>query len=173
MRNPVQTRRTLMSQALAASAASAALASTVHRAEAGTNQDSVITRELFDQYVARYNATDPAVAAFYADDIVMETAPPLRGVAEVLRFRQELSAYVIDTLHVEHFVADGNGVAAQCLAEFRCVRDMPLTAMTGLFGRVVRKGQVLKQRGATLYGVTNGRFTFIRSFPPIILQDWG
>ena len=173
MRNSEQTRRTLMSQALAASAATVALASTAQRAEAGATKDKAFTRDQFERYVARYNAADPAVAAFYANDIVMETAPPLHGVAEVLLFRQELRAYVVDTIHVEHYVADEHSVAAQCLAEFRCVRDMPLNAMSGLFGRAVRKGHVLKQRGAMLYGVANGQFTFIRPFPPIVLQDWG
>ena len=162
-----------MSQALAASAATAALAATVLGTQAVAANDKAMARDQFERYVARYNSADPAIATFYADDIVMETAPPLRGVAEVLRFRQELRAYVIDTIHVERYVADEHGVAAQCLAEFRCVRDMPLTAMSALFGRAGRKGQVLRQRGATLYGMANGKFTFIRAFPPIVLQDWG
>jgi hypothetical protein len=50
---------------------------------------------------------------------------------------------------------------------------MPLTAMSGLFGKAVKKGQVLKQRGAILYGVVNGKFQWIRAFPPIIVHDWG
>jgi ketosteroid isomerase-like protein len=162
-----------MSQALAASAASAVLASTAQAAaQACAPKGKVITRDLFDQYVALYNAADPAFASFYADDVVMETVPPLRSAAEVLRFRKELSAYVIETIHVEHYVADENGAAAQFLGEFRCIRDMPLSAMSGLFGKAVKKGQVLKQRGAILYGVKNGKLTFIRAFPPIILQDW-
>jgi hypothetical protein len=49
---------------------------------------------------------------------------------------------------------------------------MPITALSGLFGKAVKAGQVLRQRGAILYGVKNGRFKWIRASPPIILQDW-
>jgi len=168
----MQTRRTLMTQALAASAASAALASAAQAAEACVPKSKVITRDRFDKYVALYNAADPTFIQFYNDDVVMETVPPLTSATEIQRFRRELGAYVIETIHVEYYVSDENGAAAQFLGEFRCIRDMPLTAMSGLFGKAVKKGQVLKQRGAILYGVANGKFKFIRAFPPIILQDW-
>ena len=69
-------------------------------------------------------------------------------------------------------MADENGSAAQFLGEFRCVRDMPVTALSGLFGKGVKRGQVLRQRGIILYGVKNGKFKWIRAAPPIILQDW-
>jgi hypothetical protein len=158
-----------MTQALAASAA---LASTAQAAEPCVAKSKVITRDKFDQYVALYNAADPGFTQFYNDDVVMETVPPLTSAAEIRRFRSELSSYVVETVHVEYYVADENGSAAQFLGEFRCIRDMPLTAMSGLFGKAVKKGQILKQRGSILYGVVNGKFKWIRAFPPIILHDW-
>ena len=165
----MQTRRTLMTQALAASAA---LAATAQAAELSVARSKAITRDQFDQYVALYNAADPGFTQFYNDDVVMETVPPLTSAAEIRRFRSELSCYVVETVQVEYYFADENGSAAQLLGEFRCVRDMPFTAMSGLFGKAVRKGQVLKQRNSILYGVVNGKFKWIRASPPIILQDW-
>jgi hypothetical protein len=131
-----------------------------------------VSRSDFDKYVALYNAADPTFIRFYHDDVVMETVPPLKSAAAIRDFRRELGAYVIEHIAVEYYVADETGSAAQFLGEFRCVRDMPVTALSGLFGKAVKKGQVLRQRGIILYGVKNGKFKWIRAAPPIILQDW-
>ncbi len=131
-----------------------------------------VSRKEFDEYVALYNAADPTFIKFYHDDVVMETVPPLTSAAAIRDFRRELAAYVVEHVTVEYYVSDETGSAAQFLGEFRCVRDMPITALSGLFGKAVKAGQVLRQRGAILYGVKNGRFKWIRASPPIILQDW-
>lgn len=150
-----------------------ALAATSAKAETSCEAPrGGISRKEFDRYVALYNAADPAFIQFYQDDVVMETVPPLKGAAAIGDFRKELGAYVVEHITVEYFVSDENGAAAQFLGEFSCIRDMPITALGGLFGKGVKKGQVLRQRGIILYGVKNGKLTFIRAAPPIILQDW-
>jgi hypothetical protein len=157
--------------AMAFAVASARADSGCGKAPGGARPGGV-SRSDFDKYVAAYNAGDPGFTRFYADNVVMETVPPLTGAAAIGDFRRELAAYVIEHITVEYYVADENGSAAQFLGEFRCVRDMPVTALSGLFGKGVKKGQVLRQRGIILYGVKNGRFTWIRAAPPFILQDW-
>jgi len=164
----MSTRRTI----LTALPAMAVLA-TEARADAPCKSEfKGITRERYDQYIKLYNDGDPAFAQFYHDDVVMETVPPLTSARAIVDFSREMRTYVIDHVRVDYYVADDTGSAAQFLGEFRCVRDMPITALSGLFGRAIKKGQVLKQRGIILYGVKNGKFTFIRAAPPIILQDW-
>lgn len=152
--------------AVALAATSANAATTCETSSGG------ISRKEFDRYVSLYNAADPGFTQFYQDDVVMETVPPLRSAAAIGDFRREFGAYVVEHITVEYFISDRNGAAAQFLGEFSCIRDMPVNALGGLFGKGVKKGQVLRQRGVILYGVKNGKFTFIRASPPIILQDW-
>lgn len=131
-----------------------------------------ISRAEYDRYIKLYNAADPAFIDYYQPDVVMETVPPLTSAAAIQQFRRDLSVYISEHITVEYFVSDETGAAAQFLGEFTCVRDMPITAFSGLFGKAVKQGQKLRQRGIILYGVRNGKFTFIRASPPIILQDW-
>lgn len=150
-----------------------ALAATSAKAATSCEKSSgAITRQEFDKYVSLYNAADPTFIQFYQDDVVMELNPPLRTAVAIRDFRRELGYYVTEHITVEYFVSDEKGAAAQFLGEFDCVRDMPITALSGLFGKAVKKGQKLRQRGVILYGVKDKRFTFVRASPPIILQDW-
>jgi hypothetical protein len=161
------TRRQLM---LTSPALALALAPAV--ASAQQPRGKIITRAQYDQYIALYNAGDPAFAQFYRDDAVMETVPPLQGAAAIVQFTKELRTYLTEHITIEFFVSDEHGAASQMLGEFRCIRDMPLTAFGGLFGKAVKAGQVFRQRGIILYGVKDGKFQFIRASPPIIVQDW-
>lgn len=131
-----------------------------------------VSRAQYDKYIELYNANDPAFVQFYDENVVMETVPPLQGPKAIGDFRKTLSTYVNEHINVESYVSDEHGSAAQFIGEFTCVRDMPITALSGLFGKAVLKGQVLRQRGIILYGVKDGKFTFVRAAPPIILQDW-
>jgi hypothetical protein len=163
------TRRTIVTQALSAGAL---LAPEIRASESRAEKSKVVTRDRYDKYVSLYNAFDPAFADFYQDDVVMETVPPLKGRAAIVAFCRELRSYVIDTLNVEYYVADETGSASQLLGEFLCIRDIPSTALSGLFGRAVKKGQVKRQRGHILYGVKDEKFSFVRAAPPVVLQDW-
>jgi hypothetical protein len=131
-----------------------------------------ISRSEFDHYVSLYNAADPAFTRYYHDDVVMETVPSLTSAEAIRELRRELQAYVVEHMTVENYVADENGCAAQFLTELRCVRDWPTGSLSGLPGKAVKKGQVLRQRGIILYGVKGNKFKWIRAAPPIILQDW-
>jgi hypothetical protein len=155
---------TLPALALAASSAKASASC--------ADSPGVISRERFDKYISLYNAVDPTFIQFYQDDVVMETVPPLTSAAAILAFRRELNSYIVEHITVEYYVADETGSAAQFLGEFRCIRDLPITALSGLFGKAVKEGQVLRQRGIILYGVKDGKFKWIRAAPPVILQDW-
>ena len=163
------TRRLAAAQALSLGAL---LVPSAYAAETSTDDAKVMTRENYDQYIKLYNACDRHFTNFYQEDVVMETVPPLQGRQAINDFRNELRHYVIEHITVEFFVPGSTGAAAQLLGSFSCVNDMPVTALSGLFGRAIKKGQVLKQRGAILYGVEDGRFKWIRAFPPIVVHDW-
>ena len=163
------TRRLAAAQALSLGAL---LVPSAYAAETCTDDAKVMTRENYDQYIKLYNACDRHFTNFYQEDVVMETVPPLQGRQAINDFRNELRHYVIEHITVEFFVPGSTGAAAQLLGSFSCVNDMPVTALSGLFGRAIKKGQVLKQRGAILYGVEDGRFKWIRAFPPIVVHDW-
>lgn len=170
----MNSRREVLTYALPAMALTATLAGC---ARAGDEPDCEvspkgITREQYEKYVSLYNANDPAFAEFYNDDVVMETVPPLEGPQAILDFSADLRSYVSEHMTVEFFVSDETGAAAQVVGEFTCHRDMPISALGGLFGKAVKQGQVLRQRGILLYGVRDGKFSFIRAAPPMILQDW-
>ncbi|PNG24390.1 hypothetical protein CR492_19070 [Methylocella silvestris] len=149
-----------------------ALAALATQAKAACPPSGAVSREQFDRYILLYNAVDPAFTQFYHDDVVMETVPPLTSAAAIRDFRNELNNYILEHITVEHYVGDETGSAAQFLGEFRCIRDLPITALSGLFGKGVKEGQVLRQRGIILYGVKDGKFKWIRAAPPVILQDW-
>ena len=163
------TRRLAVTQALSLGAL---LVPSAYAAETCPDGAKIMTRERYDQYIKLYNACDPHFTDFYQENVVMETVPPLKGRQEINDFRLELRHYVIENIAVEFFVPGSTGAAAQLLGTFSCVNDMPVTALSGLFGRAIKKDQVLKQRGAILYAVEDGRFKSIRAFPPIIVHDW-
>ncbi|EIZ79131.1 hypothetical protein WSK_2318 [Novosphingobium sp. Rr 2-17] len=166
-------RRELLSYAIPAAALTTVMAgATLPGIAQAASGGKGMPRARFNKYIELYNANDPGFTQFYDDDVVMETVPPLKGASTIGDFRKVLGTYVNEHITVEFFVSDENGVAAQFLGEFTCVRDMPITALSGLFGKAVKKGQVLRQRGIILYGLKNGKFTFVRAAPPIILQDW-
>jgi hypothetical protein len=162
----------LRREVLAALPALALAAGSANVAVSRDKRSAGISRSEFDRYVALYNAANPAFTTFYHDDVVMETVPPLTSAAAIRDFRHELQAYVTEHITVEYYVSDATGSAAQFLGEFSCIRDMPTTALSGLFRKAVKQGQVLRQRGIILYGVEEGRFKWIRAAPPVILQDW-
>jgi len=133
---------------------------------------SGMSRARFDQYVAFYNAGNPDFARFYADDIVMESSPSIIGKEAIVEFVQGLRSYLTETIRVENYAAGTDTVTVQVLTEMRFRRPTPVTALGGLFGRSVRPGQVLRQRGLVIYGLNRGRFSYIRSGRTIGIHAW-
>jgi ketosteroid isomerase-like protein len=156
----------------AATLVSAAAVSKVHAAEQCVDESKIITRARYEQYIALYNVFDLAFLDYYTDDITLDSMPPIKGRAAALDFFREIRSYAVDTIEVQRYVADATGAAARVVGEFHCVRDMPATALSGLFGRSVKKGQVRRQLGTLMYGVKGGKFSSISPAPPVTLQDW-
>jgi ketosteroid isomerase-like protein len=165
----VQTRRAIVIQGLSAAAL---LAPTKYAAAACVDESNVITRERYEKYIALYNKFDLAFLDYYADDVTLDMMPPIKGRDAAMAFFKDMRSYVVDTIQVGVYVADQTGIAAQLTGEFHCVRDMPGTALSGLFGRSVKKGQVRRQQGTILYGVEKAKIKSITPSPPITLQDW-
>ncbi|WP_018465965.1 nuclear transport factor 2 family protein [Calidithermus timidus] len=118
-----------------------------------------MTREHYAAYIRRFNAQDLSVF----EEFLSPEVRVLNGTLELLG-REAMRAHYAriwrtfrETLEVERWVGDGEGVAVQMKAHFEALRDDPASP----FGPVVA-GERFEFEGLILYRVQDERFTEIR-----------
>ena len=122
----------------------------------------------YDRYVQLMNASDPAFAEYYADDIMYVMG--IRGRANVMNFYARQRPYVTESLEVLFFCSDATGAAAEVHSKLRCIKGCDDTA---IFGRALKAGEVQRTHGFLVYVLNaQGMITEIKGPPPEILQPW-
>ncbi|PZA07694.1 MULTISPECIES: nuclear transport factor 2 family protein [unclassified Meiothermus] len=118
-----------------------------------------MTRERYETYIWRFNAQDLSVF----EEFLSPRVRVLNGTLELLG-REAVQAHYAriwhtfrETLDIERWVADGEGLAVQMRAHFQTLRDDPASP----FGPVAA-GECFDFEGIVLYRVEEGRFSEIR-----------
>jgi hypothetical protein len=118
-----------------------------------------MTREDFDDYVRRFNAEDPSgFERYLAPDVTVQNGRlHYQGVQGMIDHYAKIWGKFRETLHVKHFVADGDGIAVHLWTHFDVLADDPAS----LFGSV-RAGESFDYDGVVLYRVADGKIRDIK-----------
>ena len=116
-------------------------------------------KEVFDDYINRFNARD--ATAF--EDYIDPNARVINGTLEITGMQGMKDHYAkiwksfSEELHVERFVSDENTLAIQMWTHFAVKKDDDGSP----FGKV-RTGEAFDYHGVIMYQIVNGKFTDIK-----------
>ena len=116
-------------------------------------------KEVFDDYINRFNARD--ATAF--EDYIDPNARVINGTLEITGMQGMKDHYAkiwrsfSEELHVERFVSDENTLAIQMWTHFTVKKD----DADSPFGKV-RAGEAFDYYGVIMYQIVNGKFTDIK-----------
>jgi hypothetical protein len=116
-------------------------------------------REVFDDYISRFNARDTsAFEAYIAPDAkVINGTLEISGMEGMKEHYAKIWKSFTEELHVERFVSDENTLSIQMWAHFTATQDDD----ESLFGKV-KAGETFDYRGLIMYWLQNGKFTKIK-----------
>lgn len=116
-------------------------------------------RNRFDDYIRHFNARDAsAFDDWLAPDVrVFNGALVLDGVDAMKAHYAKIWSTFFEVIHVERYVADADGAAAQMWTHFSAQRDDAAST----FG-AVQRGDRFDFRGIVMYRIEGGRFAEIR-----------
>jgi hypothetical protein len=124
-------------------------------------------RARFEQYIGLFDKGDPAVMAFWADDVVMHLGPHTietpRGIYEHFT---NLHESMTESNRVLFFVSDDRWMAVKLRGEMTAVRDFEM------LGTQVKRGMVQRIEGVVLYELAKGRIRGIDCQPVTELNHW-
>jgi hypothetical protein len=119
-----------------------------------------VKREVFDEYIRRFNAEDPtAFDDYLAPDMHMQNGTlEFDGSQGMKDHYARIWGKLTESLNVERFVSDERTVAIQMHARFDVLADDPAS----LFGPV-REGEAFDFRGLIMYRLnSDGKFADIK-----------
>ena len=116
-------------------------------------------REVFDDYINRFNRRDPTAFEDYIDPNakVINGTLEIRGMQGMKDHYARIWKGFKEELHVERFVSDEDTLAIQMWTHFTAEKD----DNESLFGPV-KKGETFDYRGIIMYELVNGKFTSIK-----------
>lgn len=122
----------------------------------------VMTREKYERYVQLFNAGDRRFAEFYAPDVVFDARPapqPLRGRQAILDLYAGLWKQLKEEITIGAVVIDNE----QGLMAVELTNRITATAdEVKLPSRTLNRGDVSVGSGVIVYGISDGRITYIR-----------
>lgn len=122
-------------------------------------QETGIKKEIFDDYINRFNARDMSAFEDYFDP----NAKIINGTLEISGMQGMKDHYAgiwkgfSEELHVERFVSDEHTLTIQMWTHFTAQKD----DKESLFGDV-KKGETFDYHGIIMYQLVNGKFTDIK-----------
>jgi hypothetical protein len=116
-------------------------------------------REVFDDYISRFNAQDTSAFEKYIDSDaeVINGTLVINGLEGMKAHYAKIWASFSEELHVERFVSDENTLAIQMWAHFTATKDDD----ESLFGKV-KAGENFDFRGLIMYWLKDDKFTKIK-----------
>jgi len=121
-------------------------------------QFEIMKREIFDDYIRRFNAEDPTTFDDYIspDMVMLNGALEFRGVAGMRdHYENKMWPYFVERLNVLRFVSSDTVLAVQMWTNFTAKR-----AAETIFGKVA-PGEQFDYRGLIMYDIADGKFTSI------------
>ena len=128
-----------------------------------------ITREEYDDYLARFNGNDMTFIDFYHPDVVLEL-----GVSEIVGnlgirdFYDNVKRYINETVTVNQFISDEGGVAVEIPTRFECIADW----QDSFWGVPLKKGQVMEVISFGFYQVQDRKFRRVKAARYKMIKDW-
>jgi hypothetical protein len=124
--------------------------------------ENVMTRQKYERYVQLFNAGDPRYADYYEPDVVFDARPapqPLRGRQAILDMYDDLRKQLTEEITIGAVVIDNEqGLMAVELTN----RIVATQDNVKLPSRTLNKGDVSVGSGMIIYGLSNGRISYIR-----------
>jgi hypothetical protein len=116
-------------------------------------------KEIFDDYISRFNARDTTAFEQYIDPNAKVTNGTLviNGIEGMKEHYAKIWNSFSEELHVERFVSDDNTLAIQMWAHFTAIKDDD----ESLFGKI-KAGETFDYRGIIMYQLENDKFTDIK-----------
>jgi len=128
-----------------------------------------MTRAEFEQYITLFNNNDPEFTRYYHDDVALELGTTIirtpQGIAD---FYNNVKKYIRESIRINQYISDTNGIAVELPTEFICIRDWP----DSFWGRPIRTGEVLRIISFVLYQLEDGKFKHIKSARYRLINDW-
>src|SRR5690606_31677623 len=126
-------------------------------------------REMYQDYVDRFNEDDPTFIQYYADDVELELpGKTIKGATEIRDFYKVVHSYIKETVEATHFISDENGIGVMLPSEFACYKDWS----NGYFQRDLKAGEVMRTISFGLYWVKDGKITQIKAARYKQINDW-
>jgi hypothetical protein len=116
-------------------------------------------REVFNDYINRFNAQDPTAfeAYLHPDARIVNGTLEIAGMEGMKAHYAKIWKTFSEELHVERFVSDEDTLAIQMWAHFTAQHDDD----ESLFGKV-KTGENFDFRGLIMYWIKDGKFTQIK-----------
>jgi hypothetical protein len=116
-------------------------------------------REIFDDYIKRFNARDTSAFEEYIDPNarVINGTLEIRGMQGMKDHYAKIWKSFSEELHVERFVSDEHSLAIQMWTHFRVMED----DKDSPFGKV-KAGESFDYHGVIMYQIVNNKFTDIK-----------
>ena len=128
-----------------------------------------MSREAYDDYLARFNANDPSFIEYYHPDVVLElSGSQIRGDQGIRDFYAEVKQYIKETVEVTTFIYDGKQLAVEIPTTFEVIADWD----DSFWGVPLKKGQVMRIISWGIYDIEDGKFRRIRTARYRMINDW-
>jgi hypothetical protein len=116
-------------------------------------------REVFDNYINRFNAKDATAFEDYIDPnaTVLNGTLQIKGMQGMKDHYARIWRSTKEELHVERFVSDENTLAIQMWTHFSVLKDDDDSP----FGKV-KAGESFDYHGIIMYQLVNNKFTDIK-----------
>ena len=170
MQKPTATRRQALTRGLSglASGVAGLVAVSARPAQAHESCGGMTSAE-FHRYIELFNNNDSGYEAYYHPDVVLELGnTQLSSAQAIMDFYAEVKTYIKETVQIDQFISDSNGIACEFSTEFRCIKDWD----DSYFRRDLKAGEVMRRIGFVHYSLDSGKFRHIKTALYRLVNDW-
>ena len=120
--------------------------------------DGALSLADYERYLELFNNNDERFIEYYHPDVVLQLGnDEVRGAEGIREFYAEVKQYIRETVTLERYVADRDGVAVIIPTLFECFRDWD----NSFWGLDLKAGQTLNIVSWGFYRMQEGRFRHI------------
>lgn len=128
-----------------------------------------MSREAYNDYLAKFNANDPTFIEYYHPDATLElSGSEIRGAQGIKDFYADVKKYIKETVEVTTYIYDGKQLAVEIPTTFEVIADWD----NSFWGVDLKKGQVLRVVSWGIYDIEDGKFKRIRTARYRMINDW-
>jgi len=128
-----------------------------------------MTREDYDDYLAKFNVNDSSFIEYYHPDVTLElSGSEIRGAQGIKDFYADVKKYIKETVEVTTYIYDGKQLAVEIPTTFEVIADWDKS----FWGMDLKKGQVMRVISWGIYDIEGGKFKRIRTARYSMINDW-